>query len=210
MVKKAGSTGKTHARSAEVHGTAARIFHEKGYAATSIQEIADAVGILKGSLYYYMESKEDLLFHLIRDVHDDLLALRNGARSDGSVLDRLRALVKAHIAYVTENMVRVSVFLNDFRHLSPERQKVIIVERDRYERHIRDLLKEGQENGEVDPGLDPKLGALAVLGMLNWIHLWYRPTGEYSVEGLGDQFAAMAVAAVQAKRRTGGRTRPKK
>src|SRR3954463_16258741 len=97
-------------RQQEILEAAARVFHEKGYESTSIQDIADAVGILKGSLYYYITSKEDLLFEILQSVHEE--ALENLAQIDatpGDALQRLRAFVTMHFTFNAEHLVKVAV-----------------------------------------------------------------------------------------------------
>src|SRR5438093_6121381 len=90
-------------RQNEVLQAAARVFHEKGYESTSIQDIAEAVGILKGSLYYYIRSKEDLLYEILQAVHEDALAnIRRVDELEGDALQKLRAFVTAHFTFNAE------------------------------------------------------------------------------------------------------------
>jgi AcrR family transcriptional regulator len=182
-------------RRQEILEAAAGVFHEKGYKATSIQDIADAVGILKGSLYYYITSKEDLLFEILQDVHQQ--GLQNLERVDkvpGSPLQKIRAFVTVHVTHNAENLVKMAVFFHDFRSLSPERREIIVAERDLYDQHLRALISEGQKDGSVCPDLDPKLTSIEILGMMNWIYHWYRPGGTLSVSALADSMADFVVA----------------
>jgi AcrR family transcriptional regulator len=174
---------------------AARVFHEKGYESTSIQDIAEAVGILKGSLYYYIRSKEDLLYDILQSVHEDALA--NIARVDdieGDPLEKIRAFVTAHLTFNAENLTRMGVFFHDFRSLSDERRQVIIDARDIYDEKLRGLIREGQQDGVVCPDLDPKVAAIGVMGMVNWIYQWYRPGGPRTIAELAEGFADFVVA----------------
>ena len=110
-------------RQTEIVEAAARVFHEKGYESTSIQDIAEAVGILKGSLYYYIRSKEDLLYEIILDVHEDALAnIRQVDEGDGDALQKVRAFVTSHLVFNAENLTKMGVFFHDFRSLSGERR----------------------------------------------------------------------------------------
>ncbi len=182
-------------RRQEILEAAAGVFHEKGYKATSIQDIADAVGILKGSLYYYITSKEDLLFEILQDVHEQ--GLRNLKRIDGvqgTPLQKIRAFVTVHVSHNAENLVKMAVFFHDFRSLSPERREIIVAERDLYDQHLRRLISAAQEDGSVCPDLDPKLTSIEILGMMNWIYHWYRPGGSLSVSALADSMADFVVA----------------
>ena len=102
-------------RHEEILEAAARVFHEKGYESTSIQDIADAVGILKGSLYYYIDSKEDLLYEILEGIHGEALAEVRQAAAEGEPLERIRAFVAAHIHHNAENLVKMALFFQDFR-----------------------------------------------------------------------------------------------
>lgn len=185
-------------RRSEIIDTAAEIFRTKGYAATSIQDIADAVGMLKGSLYYYIDSKEDLLAAVIGEAH------RRGMEwvelledTDGDALARLRAFVKAHIANVTANLVSTSVFFHEFRSLSGARRADIITKRDRYDTFLRELLEQGKREGAVCEDVDAKLTSMAILGMVNWVYHWYRPQGPSTPEEIGSAFADLVVGGLR-------------
>jgi AcrR family transcriptional regulator len=176
-------------RQSEIVEAAARVFHEKGYESTSIQDIADSVGILKGSLYYYITSKEDLLYEIIRSVHED--ALKNLDRItalDGTALQKIRAFVVVHFTHNAENLVKMGVFFKDFRSLGGERRRIIVEERDKYDTFLRDLIRLGQKDGSVCRDVDPKLTAITILGMLNWIYQWYRPGGELSAVEIANAY----------------------
>lgn len=178
------------ARSEEIRRTAARIFHEKGYDATSIQDIADAVGILKGSLYYYIDSKEDLLFDVIRSAHDrGLQDATTWGNSDAPPSEMLRAAIRQHVISNLSRLIEVGVFFHDFRSLSAERRTRIIADRDFYDSRLRQIVIDGQAAEEFDPGQDPKLVVLGMLGMMNWVYQWYSPDGPQSPEDIADSFA---------------------
>jgi TetR/AcrR family transcriptional regulator, cholesterol catabolism regulator len=182
-------------REQEILEAAAEVFHERGYESTSIQHIAKRVGILKGSLYYYITSKEDLLFEIIQGVHEE--ALRNLERTravEGTPLQRLRAFAVIHFTFNAENRVKTAVFFQDFRSLSEGRRQKIVDERDIYDNFVRDLIREGQDEGLICPEIDAKLAAISILGMLNWMYHWYRPGGSQSASEIGEAYADFVVA----------------
>jgi AcrR family transcriptional regulator len=182
-------------RQQEILEAAAQVFHEKGYESTSIQDIADAVGILKGSLYYYIASKEDLLFEILQSVHEEALAnLERTTATPGDALQRIRAFVTIHVTFNAEHLVKMAVFFQDFRSLSPERRALIVEERDVYDAFLRNLIREGQADGSICADIDPKVTAIAILGMMNWIYHWYRPGGGRSAANLADAYADFVVA----------------
>jgi AcrR family transcriptional regulator len=186
-------------RRAEVLDAAARVFHAKGYAATTIQDIADEVGILKGSVYYYISSKEDVLFEVLQEVHEAALkAVLDAIATDGDALQRIRAFVETLTRFNADNQVRMGVLLQDFRSLSEPRRRQLVQERDRYDRMLRELITEGQEQELVSADIDPKLAALAVMGMINTIYQWYRPGGEQRSEYIGSFYADLVIRALTA------------
>lgn len=181
-------------RQAEVIDAAARVFHEKGYESTSIQDIAEAVGILKGSLYYYIRSKEDLLYEILREVHEEALAnMRPVEEMQGDALQKIRAFVTTHITFNAENLTRMGVFFHDFRSLSSERQRVIVAARDVYDELLRRLIREGQHEKIVCPDIDPKSVSFAVMGMTNWIYQWYKPGAGRNAREIATEFADLVV-----------------
>lgn len=187
----------------EVLETAARVFHEKGYESTSIQDIADAVGILKGSLYYYITSKEDLLFEILQGVHQEAMKNIDIAKSTpGDALQKIRAFVTLHVTHNAKNLIKMAIFFHDFRSLGEERRKVIVQERDLYDRALRDLIAAGQREGIVCPDLDPKLTAIEILGMMNWIYHWYKQGGPLSPSQVANAMADFVVAGIHCDRKT--------
>ena len=190
-------------RRREIIDAAAAIFSEKGYEATSIRDVAEAVDILKGSLYYYVKSKEELLFEVIQEVHQGGLANLEGGKRDGSALDRIRSFVERHITYNARNLVKMTVFLHDFRSLGPELRAEIIEARDVYDRHLRALIAAGQAEGSVRATIDPRLASFSILGSINWTYQWYRPEGPNTIEEIASEFADMAVNSVRSLGWTG-------
>lgn len=169
-------------REQQIVDAAAHVFYEKGYEAASIQDVADAVGILKGSLYYYIDSKEDLLFQILRDAHrESMRHLSAWQEVEGDALTKLRAFVEGHVLAIIENDVKIGVFFQDFRSLGAERRAAIVADRDVYSALVRDLILQGQEESTIDGDVDPSLASMGLLGMLNWTHQWYRPEAEGGV-----------------------------
>jgi AcrR family transcriptional regulator len=190
-------------RQQEIVEAAARVFHEKGYESTSIQDIADAVGILKGSLYYDITSKEDLLFEIIQSVHEEALKnLERTAAVEGDALQKIRAFVVVHFTHNAHNLVKMAVFFQDFRSLNGERRELIVQERDIYDNFLRDLIRQGQDEGTVCPDIEPKLAAITVLGMMNWLYHWYQPGGELSATDIANAYGDFVVAGLACDRAT--------
>jgi AcrR family transcriptional regulator len=193
-----GSEGNgSKKRQREIIDAAADIFHRKGYSDTSVQDVADAVGILKGSLYYYIDSKEDLLFRMLLEVHEDAKAVvTETATLDLPPLERLRIYVQRHVQYNASNLAKIAVYYHDFGLLTSKRKKAIIGQRKFYETFVRGLIVEAQERGEVDAEVDPIVVSNAIFGLVNWIYTWYNPKGSITPEYLGELYAEVAVSGI--------------
>lgn len=190
----AAATEGTQRRRREILDTAAEIFFRKGYDATSIQDIATEVGILKGSLYYYIDSKDDLLFEIIDEAfRASLEALQRVQEVDGDPLDRIHAMVRTHVHVFASTRVKSAVFFREFRSLSPERQSIIRAEGEVYTEFLRAQIRAGQNQGLVDPALDPKLTSIGVIGMLNAMSFWYKADGDEAPDAIGDEFARLVI-----------------
>lgn len=191
------TNGKSQRRRQELIDIAAKIFQDKGYEAASIQDVADALGILKGSVYYYIDSKEDLLFAAIQEVHKS--ALENVERirqMDENPLTLIRLFIESHIRHISDNLVKATVFFHDFRSLDPKRRALIVQERDSYDEFLRDLIVRGQSEGLICKDIDPKIATLGIQGMMNWTYQWYRVGGGLDSAAIGRQFADLALSAL--------------
>ena len=168
-------------REAELLDAAAEIFHRQGYAETTVREVADALGILKGSLYHYIDSKEDLLFRLMEETTRNAQEMIDAARSrGGSPLERIWAYFHQHVEFNARNFARVSVYYHDFHLLTPERRHELARQRREHERFVVDLIVRAQEDDSLPP-FDPDLAAKCCFGVANWMYRWYRP-GQIELE----------------------------
>jgi AcrR family transcriptional regulator len=171
---------------------AARIFARKGYRSTTLQDIADEFGVLKGSLYHYIRSKDDLLFEVVRSVFSTGLDnLRRLAGSEHDPVERLRAVIRGHVLYLIDNLVETTVLLHEFDQLSDERRAEIPIRE--YQTIIAGLIADAKADGLVKPDVDPQLAALAVLGAANWVYRWFRPGGGRMPEEIANQYADLLV-----------------
>jgi AcrR family transcriptional regulator len=184
-------------REQEIYDVAAELFHVKGYAATSLQDIAQAVGILKGSLYYYIDSKEDLLYRITRTIHENARANLAAAEAvPGPAVDRLRALVESHVSAFGRHLTYIRVFYTEYGALTGDRRREIMAERRTYEQFVYALLKEASADGSICPDVDARVVGNAMLTMINSVYVWYRPErdgpittiarayGDYAINGL--------------------------
>lgn len=181
-------------RQQELINAAAVVFSERGYAGSSIQEIADRLDILKGSIYHYVSSKEDLLYAVISEIHESALATMAGVTElDLPPLDKVREFVRRHVEHSIDHMGPASVFFRDFRALSSDRRTEVLAERAQYSNILRTLVNDAAAAGVTKKDLDRSAAVLAILGMTNWVYQWYRPEGSMSPQHIADTFAGYAI-----------------
>jgi AcrR family transcriptional regulator len=192
-------TGSPKKREQEIIDAAAEIFHRQGYSDTSVQNVADAVGILKRSLYYYIDSKDDLLYRVLLEVHDAAHTILEEvvAMDNLSPLEKLDAYVRLHVEYNTRNLTKIAVYYHDYKLLAPERRAEIRRQRKLYEDFVLSLVTLAQLQGEVAPDLDPAVLSYCLFGALNSVYTWYRPGGKVSTEQLADTLARFVLAGVR-------------
>lgn len=170
------------------------MFHIKGYSATSLKDIADAMGLLKGSLYYYIDSKEDLLFGITMAIHE--LALQNLENTEALIApsdERLSYFVEHHLLGFANNLPMVRVFYTEYGMLTGERRRQVMDERRRYEQFTVSLIEQGQSDGCFCPNLDARLMATAILTMTNSIYIWYRPGSRFEIGHVAAECGRFAV-----------------
>ncbi|HUR78792.1 MAG TPA: TetR/AcrR family transcriptional regulator [Acidimicrobiales bacterium] len=190
-------SAKARPRHNEIIAAAAQLFYEKGFDATTTQDIGEAVGMLKGSLYYYIDSKEDVLLQIVEELHGIFASnIETVNKVEGSILDKVWVFVYRLVVANSVNYVGSAVFFNEFRSLTKPGRARIIKVRDRHEQLLRSLLADGQRSGEVCAQLDAKMTATAILTMCNSIYRWYRPGGEWSPEAIARSYADLVNAQV--------------
>lgn len=181
----------------ELRDAAVRVFWEKGYSAATVQDVADALGILKGSLYHYVSSKEDVLAQVLDAAHAHSTQLSERvAASDRAPLDKLHELFRLHVEWYLEQPEHVTVFFRDWRFLTGERLQVVTERRRGYDRFLRDLLEQCRAAGDVAEDVDLKYVSFFLLGALNASPNWYRRDGRDSAQEVASTFADLCVATV--------------
>jgi AcrR family transcriptional regulator len=181
----------------EILAAAARIFREKGYHGTSVRDIAESVGLLKGSLYHYIRSKEDLLARLFEGALEDTIReLEAIAARDTKPSERLRDMVSAYVHAVTANIDAVSLYLREWRSLPAPELARVRARRRAMRVLFEDVIAEGVRTREF-AAADAKIAALAILGMCNWLYEWYRPRGRFIADELASMIAEQALRSVK-------------
>jgi AcrR family transcriptional regulator len=186
----------------EVLEAAAAVFQEKGYQAARIEDIATRVGILKGSLYYYIESKEDLLYALTVDGHTKGLAT---IEEDDEVraadpATRLGAFITRWMAMVPTTGEYAQMRERDVRLLSDERRATVMEMRNEMHRYVRRIIEAGLADGHFAPTIDPGVATNSIFELLNSTVRWFRPTGRLSYDDLADFYRDFVLRGLSAAR----------
>lgn len=194
---KAGKLAKPSTRLEEVLQSAAKIFFAKGFHATSIEDVARDVGMLKGSLYYYIKSKDDLLFQLLlAGIEDGDTFIAGQIEPDGDPLEQLERAIRAQIDYIIQNRVPFGLFLHEFDSLSGKRQHKLISVMSRYNNRFVELVKRGQAQGKLMEG-EPWLIVNGMLGMCNWLYRWYDQDEVQDPERIKDIFVRLLLQGIR-------------
>lgn len=177
---------------------AAQIFARKGFAGTSLQEVADALGVSRASLYYYFKDKDSLLRALVEDV--TLIAAGEvseiGKQSFDTAAEGLETLVRRRAQSLLDRQHRFRLLVTSEAELRGEAAELHEKSRRSVLKAHTDMIERGIETGEFLVG-DPRIAALGIIGMVNWSAWWYLPGGKYGVERIAEQMGQMAVASVR-------------
>ena len=190
-------------RRREIEDAASTLFHEHGYSATSVRDIARAVDIQGASLYAHVTSKQEVLWSIVERTAarfeaaaDAVDAADPGASVFGPGV-RLISLVRAHVGVVTDDVERASVFVREWRSLERGRRDDMARRRDAYEARFRAAIEDGVEAGAFAP-VDPVPTAAYILTALNGLVAWYDPAGRLPADAIADVYADLTLRAVQA------------
>jgi TetR/AcrR family transcriptional regulator, cholesterol catabolism regulator len=183
------------ARRAELTRQAARLFAEKGYHGTSIGEIAEALGVQKGSLYAHIDSKQDLLYETMLEGARAFHAGLDEIPDDVRPVEKIRLALRSHLRVVADQLDVATVFVQEWRYLEGERREEILGERRRYEERVRALFREGRDLGELRSDLDDATAALLALSAANWAYTWLQPGRD--TDELADRFFSLLIDGIR-------------
>jgi TetR/AcrR family transcriptional regulator, cholesterol catabolism regulator len=169
---------------------ATHLFGEKGYAGTTMRDIASAVGVLPGSLYAHIDGKETLLTEIVEVGFDRFLAMAADIASSSEPADvRLRRAIKEHVKAVADSRERTMVVLHQWRFLTGANYDAVVDKRRTYQQSFERIIDDGVESGRFRPDLDRHVAVFAILGALNWVPEWFSPDGPAGAEEVGDRLA---------------------
>ncbi|GHF40608.1 TetR family transcriptional regulator [Streptomyces mashuensis] len=177
---------------------ATRLFAERGYDRTSVQDIVEAAGVTKGALYHYFGSKDDLLHEIygrvLRLQQERLDAL---AGADAPVEQRLRDAAADVVVTTVENLDDTTIFFRSMHHLSPEKLRQVRAERRRYHERFRALVEEGQRTGVFSTATPADLVVDYHFGSVHHLGNWYRPDGEFGPRQVADHLADLLMRSLR-------------
>ncbi|HMJ76862.1 MAG TPA: TetR/AcrR family transcriptional regulator [Iamia sp.] len=187
----------------DVVAAAAKVFRERGYDGASVEDVADEVGMLKGSIYNYISTKEDLLLAVVRPPAERLLReMRDLEAADGPAGDKIRLMARSHARVIEDFLPYVAVYVQELagRQTSDEwmamdREYVTLAER---------IVEAGMEADEFRSDVRPRIVALSLIGSLNWLTRWYQPDGPESALEVADQIADLCLRGLSVRPATTG------
>jgi TetR/AcrR family transcriptional regulator, cholesterol catabolism regulator len=180
----------------EILRTAARLFQQQGYDATSMNDVAAALKLSKGGLYHHFQGKDEILFHLMNhalDITEERVV--NVVRGIADPEERLRALIRHHIEVVLSVRDReVTVMLHENHPLPPPLRRRINSRKKDYVHFVENLIAEVRRARQSKGGVSPRAATFALLGMINWIYQWYKPEGRLQSQDLIPQYTELLFA----------------
>jgi AcrR family transcriptional regulator len=181
-------------RKEQVIRKAAELFKEKGYAAASMRDLAQLLGIEAASLYSHIKSKEEILRSLCFDMATEFRkSLEEVERQNLPASEKLRKGIIGHIQVMAKDLTASAVFMNEHRHLSQPYLRDFLLLRINYINRFKNIIEQGTRSGEFKKTIDKKLAVMTLFSSLNWMPMWYDPSGLIEPIELGVQLSDMLV-----------------
>jgi TetR/AcrR family transcriptional regulator, cholesterol catabolism regulator len=188
-------------RRRQIEDVASALFSSRGYAATSMRDIARALDLQGGSLYAHIPSKEAVLAAIVEEAAEEFhAAVRPVAERPGPAAERLREMIAAHVRVVTGGRERAKVFLFEWSFLGEERRAAVTRSRAAYQAYFERVVAEGVAAGELRAA-DPRLAAVFILSAMNAMAHWYRPDGALGPDALAGHYADLFLRGLQPSER---------
>jgi AcrR family transcriptional regulator len=199
--RREGARTRSDDRYSQIREVAAQMFHEHGYAATSLEDIAKAVGMNRATLYYYVRDKDELLIDILGDPLLDMTQrLVEICELDLPASERLSLAIQRHMITLAEQYPGLFIFFSENLHILTVGTERDIVQNSRlYADVFTQLIRDGQDSGEFAPDVDARISMLGIIGMCNWTHRWFQQGGALTLPQIGEQFSRMAVVGLAVK-----------
>jgi AcrR family transcriptional regulator len=186
---------RQEARRQQVREVALRVFSERGYRATSMQDLAREAGMGKASLYHYLTSKEELLTELYEEViRENVVSVLKIAGSDRTPVEALREVIVDRVVYTCKNRELLNIFFEEEAELPQAMRRRLVRAKREYEDAVMKILERGCEAGEITIETTPRVFINTVLGAANWVYKWWDPRGPMSPEETGNAMARILLA----------------
>ncbi len=199
MERRAAGGRRSDERWASVLASASRVFTEVGYEKATLEDVARDVGINRATLYYYVGTKEELLVALLTEPIATVTArLEQDAALDAPADQKLASALRGYVKTLDEHP-ELFIFLSENVHTAmtgPDAEE-LVTEADRYGRILTGVIRDGAESGSFRSDIDPQLAVLAILGMFNWMHRWYRPDGRRTLTDLGEDLIRLSLSSLK-------------
>ncbi|MGI5121466.1 TetR/AcrR family transcriptional regulator [Marinactinospora thermotolerans] len=177
---------------------ATRLFAEKGFDRTSVQEIVDAAEVTKGAMYHYFDSKDDLLAEIYaRVLRMQMTRLERISSGPGDIAERVRAAAADVVVTTIANLDDATIFFRSLHQLSHDKQREVRAERRRYHELFRSLVQQGQDQGVFTDRVPADIVVDFYFGSVHHLSTWYRPEGELSPTQVGDHYARLLLDALR-------------
>ncbi len=171
---------------------AAELFAERGFGSTSLEDIAEVLGVTKGALYYHVKNKEEILrliYLSVLNVAEE--PLRRIVVSDLPPAEKLHRAIEHHIEVSADRSPAITVFYREHPHLTGPFAREITLRQKDYERYFEQIIEEGLNTEAFKAGSDPKIIMFGILGMCHWLSQWYKPAGRYTPQQIATMFTDM-------------------
>ncbi|MBI5905582.1 MAG: TetR/AcrR family transcriptional regulator [Deltaproteobacteria bacterium] len=183
---------------------AVKLFQAKGYINTSMDEIAESVGLTKGGLYHYVEKKGDLL----KDIHNQILdtfleRVGRAMEGGGSPENKVGKWMEAHASVTHDYLGHMKVFFTEIDNYSEEMLLATSRKRQQAQEMLIEILQAGMSQGKIRADINPRIVSFLLLGMMNWLYIWYRPNGPLSLDEILSNMKGMVTGGLEIGRGTG-------
>ena len=186
-------SGATITRKDQISLVAQNKFRQRGYAATSMRDMASEIGIEPASLYSHFKSKEEILKEICFGIADEFfreIAVVENSKAPAD--EKLNLAISIHVNVIKQNADAFAVFLHDWRYLNEPNLSNFKALRKKYENIFREIIKEGMQKG-IFKDINEKFAVLTLFGSLNWIYVWYKPSGDMTPKEIADNLGNLVL-----------------
>jgi AcrR family transcriptional regulator len=178
--------------------SAARLFRDKGYSATSMRDLAQAVNLKASSLYNYIQSKSEILREIcFANAHRFIDSMTEVEQLSGNAREKIEVLLRLHIQVATQDVTSVMAFNDEWRHLEePYLSEFVALRRD-YENRFRAIIEQGMRQGEFKV-MDSSIPLFTLFSAVRWIHDWYKPNRSVTSTELENEVIRLLLEGMQA------------